>query len=151
MKGTLLNETTFFPHHAPGGTWVPLCCINGKIQCCSLRGEGCLFMKSKVWKLLFLVPALLPSSCDPTLPQSQSLVKINNKQSTPVSSRLNSGLALKQLLITPSPSSPRMKSQLQFPSPTSGIRAPEILPTAGKNEKDPQVEPDIMLLKSCTK
>ena len=44
---------------------------------------------------LFLAPALQAFFlCDPTLQQSQGLSKINNKQSTSVSSRLDSDLAL---------------------------------------------------------
>lgn len=109
-------------------------------QCCCLRSGSCLFRKAKVWKSLFLVTTLLPFSCDQTLQQSQSLIKSSNKQSIPVFSSLDSGLALSSSSHhLPSPSSLRMKRNwLQCPSPASGalISLAETLTRVEKIEKN---------------
>ena len=109
-------------------------------------------------ELLFLAPALQPFfPCDPTLQQSQSLSKINNKQSTSVPSRLDSDLALSSFSHT-HPLLPVWKgvspvwTGSQYPSPASGALIPleETLLGAEKNKKT-QAEADIMFLKSRVK
>lgn len=79
----LLDDVPRLLPQSPHGTWRPPAVYMMSdwwaIQCCCLGGQVYLFLKSKVWKPLFLGTAL-PFSCNQILRRPLNLVQITSEE-----------------------------------------------------------------------